>query len=112
MTSKRFKFFPKWDKLMEEKWMILRSKLVGVLSNRVKRHSIKWKDSGRNCLKLNFDGANKGNQGDEVFGAIIRDHTWRIILVVMGFMRFTTNNEVELEALESGLDLRFRKIIT
>jgi ribonuclease HI len=56
-------------------------------------------------LKLNFDGASKGNPGAAGFGAVIRDHLGHLLLITAGSLGHTTNNAAELWGLIRGLHL-------
>ena len=56
-------------------------------------------------LKLNFDGASKGNPGEAGFGGIFRDHQGRPLLIYYGSIGWDTNNSAELEGLWQGLQL-------
>lgn len=57
---------------------------------------------------MNFDGAAKGNLGKAGSGYIIRDSSGNCKAIALRTIKSATNNEVELEALESGLDLSDR----
>jgi ribonuclease HI len=56
-------------------------------------------------IKLNFDGASKGNPGVTGFGAVFRDHLGNILLINVGSLGHTTKNVVELWGLTRGLQL-------
>lgn len=56
-------------------------------------------------MKLNFDGASKGNPRDFGFGAIIRNNIGDTIYGVYGGLGLSTNNEAEIRALEAELNL-------
>jgi len=56
-------------------------------------------------LKLNFDGASRGNLGLAGFGAVLRNHLGKIIHILAGFLGETTNNVVELTSLIRGLQI-------
>jgi ribonuclease HI len=66
-------------------------------------------------IKLNFDGASKGNPGAAGFGVVFRDHRSHILLINAGSLGHTTNNVAELWGLTRGLQLaiehNFTKLI-
>ncbi|GLJ54044.1 hypothetical protein SUGI_1156720 [Cryptomeria japonica] len=59
----------------------------------------------KDWVKLNFDGASKGNPRDAGFGAIIRNNASKIVHGVYGGLGMATNNEAKIRALEAGLNL-------
>jgi ribonuclease HI len=56
-------------------------------------------------LKLNFDGAEKGNPGMTRMGRVIRDSGGNIIRLYAGSLGNTTNNAAEFRALELSLKI-------
>jgi len=54
-------------------------------------------------IKLNFDGASKGNPGNSGFGEIFRNHQGVPLLSFFGSKGWDTNNSAELEGLWQGL---------
>jgi ribonuclease HI len=54
-------------------------------------------------IKLNFDGASKGNPGLYSFGVVFRDDQGNILLILAGSLGHDTNNVAELWALIQGL---------
>lgn len=59
-------------------------------------------------LKLNFDGASKGNPGSVGIGGIIRDHSGKILHIYSKALGEATNNEMEFAAMEKGLKILLR----
>jgi len=51
---------------------------------------------GCKFIKINFDGASKGNVGLVSFGEILRNSNGEILHLVVGFMGLNTNNVVDL----------------
>ena len=47
-------------------------------------------------IKLNFDGASKGNPGAAGYGVVFRDHLGHILLITAGYLGHSTNNAAEL----------------
>jgi len=53
--------------------------------------------------KLNFDGASKGNLGDDGIGRAIRNYRGEIINIYRDYIWHERNNVTKLEALIQGL---------
>jgi ribonuclease HI len=64
-----------------------------------------WSPPPKDFLKLNFDGASKGNPGDAGYGVIFRNHLGHIIAIGAGPLGHSTNNAAELWALINGLQM-------
>jgi hypothetical protein len=60
-------------------------------------------------IKINFDGASKGNPGTTGYGAVIRDSKGEILGLIAGFLGETTNNVAELTGLLRGLQAAMDK---
>lgn len=61
-----------------------------------------------NFIKLNFDGASKGNPGNAGFGGIFRDNQKRKRWIFAEWGGDMTNNEAELWAIHQGLRIAIR----
>ena len=61
-----------------------------------------------NFIKLNFDGASKGNPGNDGFGGIFRDNEGNIRWIYTEWGGEMTNNEAELWAVHQGLRIAAR----
>eukprot|EP00253_Pinus_taeda_P013029 PITA_13029 len=59
-------------------------------------------------IKLNFDGASKGNPGDAGFGGIFRDSNNQVRWIFAEWGGEMTNNEAEFWALHQGLQIAVR----
>lgn len=64
-----------------------------------------WKPPPHGFLKVNIDGASKGNTGLVGFGGVIRDEQGKIKEIFHGHLGTATNNMVELMALEQCLEI-------
>ena len=64
-----------------------------------------WSPPFNGFIKLNFDGASKGNPGQAGYGGVFRTTTGQAIGVFHGFIGQDTNNAAELEGLLHGLHL-------
>jgi ribonuclease HI len=71
-----------------------------------------WKPPPSGSLKLNFDGAAKGNPGRTGLGGVIRDSKGNIIRLYAGSLGNSTNNAAEFRALETGLEILNREGMT
>eukprot|EP00253_Pinus_taeda_P014528 PITA_14528 len=63
----------------------------------------KWNCLSEGSLKLNFDGASRGNPGTTGIGGVIRNQDGEIIHIYYRELGESTNNEMEFVALEHGL---------
>jgi ribonuclease HI len=74
-----------------------------------------WSTPLVDFIKLNFDGASKGNLGTTGYGVVFRNHLGHILLINVGSLGHTMNNAVELWGLIRGLQLaiehNFTKLI-
>eukprot|EP00253_Pinus_taeda_P013888 PITA_13888 len=64
-----------------------------------------WQLPPEACLKLNFDGASRGNPGIAGIGGVIRNHRGDIIHIFCRSLGECTNNEAEFAAMEQGLKI-------
>ncbi|GLJ44143.1 hypothetical protein SUGI_0920550 [Cryptomeria japonica] len=91
---------------MEKNCLLVTPSQLPKLSNKKgNRKHIRWKAPPVGWLKLNFDGACRGNLGVFGFGAMIRNSEGKLILGIYGAMGEATNNEAEICALMEGLKL-------
>eukprot|EP00253_Pinus_taeda_P001503 PITA_01503 len=63
-----------------------------------------WHPRPKGFLKLNIDGASKGNPGTADHGGVLRDNNGRIMFIFHGHLGKATNNMVELMAMEHCLE--------
>lgn len=68
-----------------------------------------WKPPEEHYLKLNIDGASRGNAG---CGGIIRDTKNHILAAYSEFLRCETNNFAEMKALLEGLMICYQMGVT
>jgi len=64
-----------------------------------------WRPPELGTLKLNYDGATKGNLGQAGFGGVFKNSKGEIIWIYEGNIGSTTNNVAELHALENGITI-------
>ena len=62
-----------------------------------------WTPPPIGFIKINFDGASKGNPGPSGYGAVIKNPKGEILILTAGYLGKTTNNAVELIGLLQGL---------
>lgn len=70
--------------------------------NDCKRHK-------KEFIKVNFDGAAKGNPGEVGIGGLFRDDMGKTLRVYVMDYGNATNNEGELHALKRGLEIAIRE---
>jgi hypothetical protein len=74
-----------------------------------------WSTPPVDLIKLNFDGASKGNPGAAGYGVVFHNHLGHILLINAGSLGHTTNNATKLWGLIRGLQLaiehNFTKLI-
>ncbi|GLJ31735.1 hypothetical protein SUGI_0638270 [Cryptomeria japonica] len=106
-TAKRkIRNYNDWDHRMETFWLLKDPRPVLTSTKaKIDRKNIRWKAPPMDWMKLNFDGASKGNLGDSDFGAIIRNNIGEPIYGVYGGLGLATNNEAKIRALEAVLNL-------
>jgi hypothetical protein len=68
-----------------------------------------WAPPPTSFIKLNFDGATKGNLGVAGAGGVIRDSGGTILRLYAGSIGNSTNNATEFGALELGLEILHRE---
>lgn len=64
-----------------------------------------WTLPNTGFIKLNFDGASKGNLGQEGYGGVFRNSLGQALGIFHGFIGQESNNAAELEGLLHGLQL-------
>jgi probable phosphoglycerate mutase len=64
---------------------------------------VTWLPPPNGFIKINFDGASKGNPGPAGYGAVIRNSEGEILILTAGYLGETTNNVAELTGLLQGL---------
>ncbi|GLJ29202.1 hypothetical protein SUGI_0575960 [Cryptomeria japonica] len=72
---------------------------------KVRRINAVWELPSKGWVKLNFDGAAKGNPRQAGYGGIIRNDEGSILGCIAGNMGIATNNEVEAWAMARGIKL-------
>jgi hypothetical protein len=70
---------------------------------------ITWSPPSAHFIKINFDGASKGNPGTTGYGAVIKDSKGEILGLIAGFLGEKTNNVAELTGLLRGLQETMNK---
>lgn len=68
-----------------------------------------WTQPPEGFMKLNFDGASRGNPGPTGIGGIIRNQAGKIIHIYSKALGEGTNNEIEFAAMEKGIKILQRK---
>ena len=88
----------------EKEVIILRGLNIHSVDVQIQRNIIvRWGKPPLGCLKLNVDGAAKGNPRRTGGGGIIRDHNGDVIAGFSKFYGITTNMVAEFNAIRDGL---------
>ncbi|GLJ21646.1 hypothetical protein SUGI_0403140 [Cryptomeria japonica] len=87
---------------MERNWSF-KNALFHYPKRRINRKEVRWEKPHNNWVKLNFDGAYRGNPGQAGFGAVIQNEDGNVVFGTYGNIGCAINNEVEIRALEAGL---------
>jgi ribonuclease HI len=74
-------------------------------SSQAKGNPSHWSPPAPGFIKLNFDGASKGNPGPVGFRVVLRNSQGSIMLITADNIGHNTNNAVELWGLIKGLQL-------
>ncbi|CAA7390788.1 unnamed protein product [Spirodela intermedia] len=69
----------------------------------ISTQAVRWRLPPVGHLKLNVDGAARGNPGPAGGGDILQDHRGSIILTFSYFYNIQTNTAVEAMAIRDGL---------
>lgn len=108
--------FTTWDAELKKNWpQIINPPLYYNTKDPMARKECKWTPPPQDWIKLNFDGASRGNPGIAGLGFILRDHKGQWLAQRAKPLGHTTNNLAELEAVKEGLTLcnriNIRKLI-
>ncbi|XP_057866888.2 uncharacterized protein LOC131074307 [Cryptomeria japonica] len=90
---------------MESNWTLKDWGLGVILAPNFNRKLIRWAPLQGDWVKLNIDGACRGNPGSIGIGAVIRNSLGILLGGLYGSLGLATNNEAESRALVAGLDL-------
>jgi ribonuclease HI len=63
-------------------------------------------------IKLNFDGASKGNPGLAGYGIVFHNHYGNILLIGAGSIGHSMNNATEIWGLTKGLQMAIKNNFT
>jgi ribonuclease HI len=96
--------FTVWDAGIKKNWpYIINPPLCYKTKNLIARTECRWSPPPPGWLKLNFDGASRGNPGKSGAGFILRNHLGHWVAKKATTLGVTTNNLAELEAVSEGL---------
>ncbi|GLJ55232.1 hypothetical protein SUGI_1185040 [Cryptomeria japonica] len=98
-----YKYISKWDFDMEKSWDLKKKCDHRLNDKKAKRKNLTWQALPSGWMKLNFDGASRGNSGRSGLGAIIRNDASEVVRALSGPVGVVTNNVAEISALEAGL---------
>jgi hypothetical protein len=64
-----------------------------------------WSPPPTGFIKINFNGASKGNLGPTRFGVVLRNSEGEILYLTTGYLGENKNNATELSSLLKGLNI-------
>ena len=103
------------ERLIIQQWALHPPSTVHLTSQPVTRSPSHWMPPPEGFIKINFDGASKGNPGAAGYGLVFRNHKGHILIISAGSLGHSTNNNAELWGLLNGLclarDHGFTKLI-
>ena len=92
--------------------MLVRERMDHKLKDlKVDRKTIRWKVPPKGWVKLNFDGANRGNPRISGIGGIIRNDKGEVLKGIASKLGIATNNVIEISGLEWCTSSKHDKII-
>lgn len=97
------------EQLIKDAWnLTIRSTIINKVMSQNPQSLDSWNPPPASFIKLNFDGASKGNPGPTGRGGFFRNDRGEILYIYTLNMGHTTNNVVDLGALIKGLKLVIR----
>ena len=101
--------FSEWDAEIKKRWpLLINPPLLYKKKNNIARLNCKWEPPPPGWIKLNFDGASRGNPGKAGIGCIIRDEYGNRLVERSKPLAKVTNNMAELEAVKEGINLSIK----
>ncbi|GLJ37542.1 hypothetical protein SUGI_0762890 [Cryptomeria japonica] len=88
---------------MEKSWALKQSCDHRLNDRKAKRKNAMWQGLLLGWMKLNFDGASRGNPGRSGVGAIIRNEVGEVVRAISSPVGVATNNVAEISTLEARL---------
>lgn len=98
-----YSFFSYWDQLMIKKWPLIKYSKGNLMKAKSHRASIKWKLPPKGRLKLNFDGASKGNPGQSGARFVVPDDQGKLIWAASLNLPTGSNNYAKVTRLLAGV---------
>ncbi|GLJ31134.1 hypothetical protein SUGI_0623800 [Cryptomeria japonica] len=77
---------------MERHWNLTKISGYKLMDKKQNRASVVWSSPKRGTIKVNFDGASRGNPGKPGYGAIMRDEFGNFVGEKYGPLGINTNN--------------------
>ena len=98
--------FSFWDRCMKNNWSkLINPPIIDLKINKEVRGTYNWVPPPHGQFKLNFNGATRGNLGVLGIGCIVNNDSRKWVGKLASPIPPTSNNLVELEALDKGLQL-------
>jgi hypothetical protein len=93
------------ERLIIQQWALHPPSTTHLNSQPVISSPSHWAPPPEGFIKINFDGASKGNPGAAGYGLVFRNHKGHILIISAGSLGHSTNNNAELWGLLNGLRL-------
>ncbi|GLJ37938.1 hypothetical protein SUGI_0772040 [Cryptomeria japonica] len=89
---------------MERHWNLTKLSGYKLMDKKQNRTNVVWSPPKRGTIKVNFDGASRGNPRKSSYGAIMRDEFGNFVGAKYGPLGINTNNMAEMAGLLAGLE--------
>ncbi|GLJ55641.1 hypothetical protein SUGI_1195030 [Cryptomeria japonica] len=89
---------------MESLWNLTKTSDYKLRDKKQIRDNTVWSPPMTGIIKVNFDGASRGNSGKSRYGAIIRDEFGNFVGANYGPLGINTNNMAEMAGLVAGME--------
>ncbi|GLJ18103.1 hypothetical protein SUGI_0319690 [Cryptomeria japonica] len=89
---------------MERLWNLTKTSDYKLRDKKQIIDSTVWSPPKTRIIKVNFDGADRGNLGKSIYGAIIRDKFGNFVGANYGPLGINTNNMAEMAGLVAGME--------
>ncbi|GLJ21317.1 hypothetical protein SUGI_0391820 [Cryptomeria japonica] len=105
VKSRKVHYISRWDEQIQKNWELLKVLIGFSLGGRRDRRTVRWRPLKEGWVKLNFDGAMRGNLRESGYGCLIRDDRGHCLWAMCGYLGSSTNNHIEMEVMRRGFQL-------
>jgi hypothetical protein len=107
--AKDLQFNPQ-EQTIKDAWnLTIRLSVINEIMNQTPQSPDLWNPPPTSFIKLNFDGASKGNPGPVGGRGVFMNDRGEILYIYTLNLGYTTNNTTELSAMIEGLEIAIRK---